>query len=269
MLKTTPKLWLVWRRLAITNTKRKKDGDCSPPSETAGSLSQAEGSGPLFVSSGLFRNRDEPAVVSFHSDHEVNGRRTVRQVDPEGVSFARHQVAGSHVEDPLVATPAERDIRDITREAFVHGINRASHGAQHRQRTAGSREHRGGIRNRDARCVAHAELHRNRAASLTRVNAGSVAVNRREDHSAWTNCRTARAEGDIDRDWSGAAAEVVRIAQVGGGRSVRTRVEWSGGCARVVADRDRLVQSTCAGNRGAHAMRQTVINDCEACADCG
>src|SRR6266849_9661058 len=44
MLKTTPELWLVWRRLAITNTKRKKDGNCSPPlePETAGSLSRAE-----------------------------------------------------------------------------------------------------------------------------------------------------------------------------------------------------------------------------------
>jgi hypothetical protein len=134
--------------------------------------------------------------ASFHSNHEHDGGRTIRQIDPEAVGLTRRQVARAHVEDPLLAghIPTEGSVWDICRAALVNIVNRASNRTQHRQRAGCSRENRSRVRDRHARRVAHPKLHGNRAAALTWVDAASVAVDRRQNHTPSTNRRAAHAE---------------------------------------------------------------------------
>src|SRR5712691_11390204 len=186
------------------------------------------------------------SIALFHSHHENDVRGAVRQVDPELIGVACRQVGGCHVENPLLPgrIPAERCVWDVTTGAFVDGINRAPYSAQHGQRASGASEDCSRTRDGSTRRAAHPELHRNRASTFAWIDAGSVAVDRRQNDATWTNGGTACAEGDVNRRTNWTASKVIGITCVTRTRSVGSGIERRSRTPGVVGNRDGLIQSS-------------------------
>src|SRR5437899_8685366 len=126
-------------------------------------------------------------MALLYSDLKDDTGWRVRQVDAERVGGTRRQVAGGHVEDPLVTGEAEGNVRDIIEPAFVDVVNRTPHRAQHSQRGTGGREDCRRAGDGISVRIAYPELHWDRAAALAREHATAVAVDWLQNDAA--RCR--------------------------------------------------------------------------------
>src|SRR5437899_4059316 len=125
------------------------------------------------------------------------------------------------------------------------------------------------IRDGSTRRAAHPELHRNRASTFAWIDAGSVAVDRRQNHAAGTDCRAARAEGNVNRRTNWTASKVIGITCVTRSRSVGSGIERRSRTPGVVGNRDGLIQSSRPSHIRGQSVRETVVDDGVACTDRG